>query len=88
MNLAIAASYGFIGAFIRVLISLLKTYADAKKVFWNVFWLYALTAILVGVMSGVLIGFDKSLAVLGGYAGLDLIDGYYKAFMKRKIKVT
>jgi len=40
----------------------------------DMFFLYVLTALLVGVVSGVLIGFDKALALLGGYAGLDLID--------------
>ena len=87
MSLAIAVLYGFIGAVIRVLVSVLKNYANNKKIIWNMLLLYALTAILVGVVSGILIGFDKSLALLGGYAGLDLIDGYYKMFMKRKIKI-
>ena len=86
--IADAIIFGFIGAFVRVLVSLLKTYSNEKKIFLNIFMLYALTALLVGVVSGILLGFDKPLALLGGYAGLDLIDGYQKMFLKRKMKVT
>jgi len=85
--IADAILFGLIGALVRVLVSLLKTYSNEKKVFLNVFVLYALTAVLVGAVSGMLLGFDKPLALLGGYAGLDLIDGYQKMFIKRKMKV-
>ena len=43
--------------------------------------------IACGAFSGILFGFAKQLSFLGGYAGMDLIDGYYKHFKRKKFKI-
>ena len=46
---------------------------------------YAVVVLAVGAFSGIVLSYGKVLSFLAGYAGLDLIEGYYKVFKKRKI---
>lgn len=80
------AGFGIIGGIVRTLVESLKG-LTFKQFSWKGFWMYSLVVLVVGAFSGVVLGFGKILSFLAGYAGLDLIDGYYKAFMKKKIKI-
>lgn len=81
-----AAGFGIIGALVRILVTSLKTIRLKKKLSFAGFGLYAVVVIAIGAFSGIILGYGKILSFLGGYAGLDLIDGYCKAFKKKQIK--
>jgi len=85
-EILIAAGFGILGAIVRILITSLKTIQLKKKLSFTGFGIYAIVVIAVGAFSGIILSYGKILSFLGGYAGLDLIDGYYKAFKKKQIK--
>ena len=82
-----AAGFGIIGALVRILITSLKA-LQASKISRQGFLIYFITVIAIGSFSGIILGYGKILSFLGGYAGLDLINGYYKSFKRKKIKFT
>ena len=86
-EILIAAGFGIMGGLVRILITSLKTIQLKKKLSFTGFGIYAIVVIAVGAFSGIILSYGKILSFLGGYAGLDLIDGYYKAFKKKQIKV-
>ena len=79
------AGFGLIGGGVRVLVSFLKR--DEGRVDLKVFLIYLVTLLLVGSFCGIVLGYSKTLSFLAGYAGIDLIDGFYKTFMKKKVKM-
>ena len=85
-EILIAAGFGIIGGLVRILITSLKTIQLKKKLSFTGFGIYAIVIIAIGAFSGIILSYGKILSFLGGYAGLDLIDGYYKAFKKKQIK--
>ena len=82
----VASGFGMLGGIVRLLVVSLKAF-QFRRISWNGFWIYAVIVIAVGVFSGVVLNFGSVLSFLAGYAGLDLIEGYYKTFMKTKVKV-
>lgn len=87
IDLLVSILYGVLGALIRLLISLLKNYQTEGKINFKRLWFFFVLLIFVGAFSGIVLGINKQLSLLGGYAGIDLIDGYYKAFKRKKIKL-
>ena len=85
-EILIAAGFGIIGGLVRILVTSLKTIQLKKKLSFTGFGIYAIVIIAIGAFSGIILSYGKILSFLGGYAGLDLIDGYYKAFKKKQIK--
>ena len=85
-ELLISAGFGIIGAIVRVLIVSLQTIQLKKKIRYSGFWIYTLVVLAVGAFSGIILSYGKTISFLAGYAGLDLIEGYYKGFKKKKIK--
>ena len=85
-EILIAAGFGIIGGLVRILITSLKTIQLKKKLSFTGLGIYAIVVITIGAFSGIILSYGKILSFLGGYAGLDLIDGYYKAFKKKQIK--
>ena len=85
-TLLISAGFGILGAIARVLIVSLKTAQLKKKISYSGFGIYAMVVLAVGAFSGIILSYGKVLSFLAGYAGLDLIEGYYKVFKKKKIK--
>tara|TARA_Y100000310_G_scaffold300028_1_gene335375 strand:- start:215 stop:481 length:267 start_codon:yes stop_codon:yes gene_type:complete len=85
-EILIAAGFGIMGAIVRVLIISLKLTQLKKKIAYSGFTVYALVVLSVGAFSGIVLSYGKVLSFLAGYAGLDLIEGYYKVFKKKKIK--
>ena len=80
-----SAGFGVLGGIVRVLVTGLKSLGTIK-INKTKFLLYAVVVISIGVFSGIVLGFGKILSFLAGYAGLDLIDGYYNIFKKKAIK--
>ena len=85
-EILIAAGFGIMGAIVRVLIISLKLTQLKKKIAYSGFTVYALVVLSVGAFSGIVLSYGKVLSFLAGYAGLDLIEGYYKVFKKKKIQ--
>jgi len=82
-----AMLYGIGGGLVRLIIDLIKAYQKKEKVDQSKLWFYMIVLIACGAFSGILFGFAKQLSFLGGYAGMDLIDGYYKHFKRKKFKI-
>ena len=82
----IFAGFGLVGGGVRVLISYLKNSGGEDKIDKKIFMIYALIMLVIGAFSGVVLGYSKTLSFLAGYAGIDLIAGFYKTFMKKKVK--
>ena len=85
-EILISAFFGILGALVRVLVDFVKVYSLERNVDYKRFLFYVIVVISIGAFSGIVLGYNKALGFLGGYAGLDLLDGYYKNFKKKKIK--
>ena len=79
--------FGILGGVARVLIDFLRTYQSGEKINFKRMWIYFFIVIVAGAFSGIVLDFGKTLSFLGGYAGLDLINGYYRTFKNKKIKI-
>ena len=85
-EILISAGFGIAGSLVRLLTASLKNLRQGK-ISWSGFGFYVATVIAVGAFSGIVLGFGKVLSFLAGYAGLDLIEGYYNIFKKKKFKL-
>ena len=74
------------GAVVRFIIITLKAIELRKKLSASGLWLYGIVLVIVGAFSGIILSYGNVLSFLAGYAGLDLIEGYYKVFKRKKIK--
>ena len=86
-ELTTAIAYGVLGGVARLCVDLIKTYQLKKKIDFRKFGFYIILIIAFGAFSGIIFGFAKQLSFLGGYSGMDLIDGYYKHFKRKKFKI-
>ena len=86
-ELLIAIGYGLLGGFTRLLVGLLKSYNSKEKPKLNRIWFYILIVLSAGAFSGIVLGVSKTLSFLGGYAGIDLLDGYFKAFKRKEVRI-
>lgn len=86
-DLTTAIIYGILGGVARLVVDLIKSYQLKRKINFRRFGFYIILLIGFGAFSGIVFGFMKQLSFLGGYAGLDLIDGYYKHFRRKKFKI-
>lgn len=85
-ELILSIIYGILGSIARLLVSFLKSYKSNGRINIGKFGFYTIVVLLAGAFSGIVLGSGKQLSFLGGYAGLDLLDGYYKSFKRKKIK--
>ena len=85
-EILLGAGFGILGAIVRITMVSLKTVQLKRKISYQGFGIYALVILSVGAFSGIILSYGKVLSFLAGYAGLDLIDGYYKVFKRKKIK--
>ena len=85
-EILLGAGFGILGAIVRIIMVSLKTVQLKRKISYQGFGIYALVILSVGAFSGIILSYGKVLSFLAGYAGLDLIDGYYKVFKRKKIK--
>ena len=86
-HLLLSASFGALGAVLRVLVTLKKYHEIYKSMRRESFLTYAVCAVVIGVFSGIILDFGMIGSFLAGYAGVDLMKGYYAAFKKTKINV-
>jgi len=86
-ELIISAGFGILGAIVRVLVVSLQITQLKKKIAYSGFMVYAVVVLAIGAFSGIVLSYGKVLSFLAGYAGLDLIEGYYKVFKKKKIQI-
>lgn len=83
----VAAGFGMLGALARLLIVCVKTLTLDKKITKDMMIIYGVSMISIGAFSGIVLSYGKMLSFLAGYAGIDLLNGYYKIFtQKLKIK--
>ncbi|MEK6937074.1 MAG: hypothetical protein AABW58_03305 [Nanoarchaeota archaeon] len=82
-----AILFGILGGAARLVVDLIKSWQLKRKINFRRFGFYVILIISFGAFSGIVFGFMKQLSFLGGYAGLDLIDGYYKHFKRKKFKI-
>jgi len=85
MNLLYAAGFGFFGGMIRALIGIMKLSKVNLKFNWSYFISSLVASGFIGMFAGLLVNSDYRLTLLAGYAGLDLIEGVYKA-QKARLK--
>ena len=81
------AGFGMIGGILRFLIGILKNYQTDRKMNKKMISLYFISLLIMGAFSGIVLGLGKILSFLGGYAAVDLMDGYHRSFIKKKIRV-
>ena len=81
----IGVGFGALGGLVRILVEGMKNWS-LGRFSWRGFLIYSFALLIIGAFSGLMLGFSKLLGFLGGYAGIDLMDGFYTAFKKKKIK--
>ncbi|MBT4135924.1 hypothetical protein HOD75_01000 [archaeon] len=85
--LFIAIGLGVIGGGVRALVGFLKQMQLKEKFDRKSLFIYVIILLVVGAFSGVVLDYGRVLSFLGGYAGIDLMEGYYKTFMKQSVKI-
>lgn len=83
----ISAGLGIIGSLARVIANYIGALQSPHKIDHPRFFIYASVIIAIGAFMGIALSFSKPLSILGGYMGLDLVEGYYKVFKKTKVDV-
>ena len=78
---------GSVGGLIRTLITLSYSTIDKRKLNLLNSILYFFTFILTGALAGLIFGPGKVLSFVMGFVGIDLLDTYYKAIMKKKVSL-
>lgn len=79
MNLMYAAGFGFFGGIVRAIIGILKVKRLKAQFEWKYFAFTVVASGVIGMFAGMLVNADYRLTMLAGYAGMDLIEGLYKA---------
>ena len=79
--------FGMMGGAVRVFIGALKTYQLKGEIDKGSLGIYIVSLLVIGAFTGIVMGYGKVISFLAGYAGIDLIEGFYKSFMKKKINV-
>lgn len=82
-----SALWGLLGALAKVLVSLSIARQLRRAIAVKGFALYAFIVLATGIFAGIIFNFGRAGSFIGGYAGLDLMEGFYKAFKGRKIEV-
>ena len=83
----LAALLGGIGGATRGIVGILKALALKKRIIWNYYLITVVSAVVIGVFTGIVFNFDPRLSLLAGYTGTDIIEGVYKSFAAQKVLV-
>ena len=81
------ALLGGIGGLTRGLVGLMKAMSLRRKILWGYYFITVLCAVVLGIFTGIIFGFDYRLSLLAGYAGTDILEGIYKSFAVSKVYV-
>lgn len=82
-----AAVLGGIGGATRGVVGILKALALKKRIIWKYYLITVVSAVVIGVFTGIVFNFDPRLSLLAGYTGTDIVEGIYKTFAVQKILV-
>ena len=86
MNVFVLAGLlGGIGGLTRGLVGVLKALSLKKKFVWYYSGITVVTAVIIGVFTGLVFNFDPILSLLAGYAGTDLLEGLCKSLKAGKL---
>ena len=86
-EITLAITFGIIGAAVRALSDLLYARALEVKSSFNGVITYVLLISIIGIFASIVLSFSPVLSFLGGYAGVDLVAGYYKLMISKKIAI-
>jgi len=84
----LAGILGGIGGATRGLVGLFKAIAIDKRIKWKYYAITVVSAIVIGIFTGLVFNYDTRLSLLAGYAGTDIIEGVYKSFKAEKVMVV
>ncbi|MGV8152637.1 MAG: hypothetical protein ACP5OG_06140 [Candidatus Nanoarchaeia archaeon] len=79
---------GGIGGLTRGFVGLLKALSLKRKILWGYYAITVVIALIIGIFTGIIFGFDSRLSLLAGYAGTDILEGIYKSFAVQKVYVS
>jgi len=79
MNLLYASGFGFFGGVIRALVGIMKLPKLKVQFEWKYFLFTFVVSGVIGIFAGMMVNADYRLTMLAGYAGIDFIEGLYKA---------
>jgi len=80
--------FGTIGALMRIAVTTYRhVYYYKEEIVKRDYTIFIIATIFIGCFVGIIFSFKPILAVLGGYAGNDLVGTFKKAFKKKKFKV-
>ncbi len=86
-SVLVSAGLGAVGGLARGLVGLFKALAVKMKIRFGYWALTVIVSAIIGIMTGIIFGFDYRLSILAGYAGLDVLEGIYKSFAVQKVYV-
>ena len=86
-SVLVSAGLGAVGGLARGLVGLFKALAVKMKIRFGYWALTVIVSAIMGIMTGIIFGFDYRLSILAGYAGLDVLEGIYKSFAVQKVYV-
>ena len=88
MEVLLPALLGGIGGLTRGLVGLMKALSLRRKILWGYYAVTVICAVVLGIFTGIIFGFDPRLSLLAGYAGTDILEGIYKSFAVSKVYVS
>ncbi len=83
-DIILACGFGALGGFVRGLVGVSKAISAGKKIIWHYWLITVAIAMIVGIFTVTVIGFDVRYASLIGYAGTDFLEGMTKAWVSKK----
>lgn len=80
-----SALFGFFGGFVRGIVGIIKDYRKNKKFKFEPYYflITLLGSALIGVFTALILSEDYRISLISGYAGIDLIEGLTKAYLKK-----
>ncbi len=81
------AFLGGLGGMLRAAVGVRKAMLQKRKFVLNYFLITVVGAVVIGAILGSVIGINKAVALLAGYAGTDLLEGLAKSFRLAPIKI-
>ena len=78
---------GGLGGLLRAGIGARKARLQKRKFILNYFLMTVSGAIIIGAILGSVIGINKAVALIAGYAGTDLLEGLAKSFKVAPIRI-
>ena len=82
-TILLSGMMGGLGGMARACIGLRKAMTVKKKVVWSYWFVTIGIAVVIGVAAGIMLNTDPKWSILAGYAGTDVLEGFYKMFRKQ-----